>query len=323
MDPSSNFLSLRWGNFEASFKESFEELRRNEELFDITLATESKSLKAHKIILSSCSPFFRHLIASLPPGSTHPLIYLRGIDFAHLEAHIAFMYVGEVRISNSDLNGFLKTATELKIKGLAQDNVLKEDADDFIVKEEPLPEVSLPESLDCETLALNEDGSHEEDSTQQEEEEIYSKSSEVQFEDESMKADVLPGPSEVQFEDESMKADVLPGPSEVQFEDESMKADVLPGPSEEHSTIAEEYTHKLNNEICKLISRKDTSGNYRCKKCCYFNPRRDTIKRHVEALHFSTSGFRCEICEKKFKTRQSLKNHKFKFHRSCAIFLPQ
>ncbi|CAB4059459.1 unnamed protein product [Lepeophtheirus salmonis] len=95
-------------------------LRNDEEdFFDVTLACGSKHIKAHKVILSACSSFFRSLIKSIP--HQHPLLYLRGIDFNHLESVLCFMYNGEVRIKPHELDQFLSIAQELKVNGLMQD----------------------------------------------------------------------------------------------------------------------------------------------------------------------------------------------------------
>ncbi|XP_040564417.1 uncharacterized protein [Lepeophtheirus salmonis] len=115
---STERLCLRWNDFESNIKHGFSELREEEEFFDVTLACGSKQIKAHKVILSACSPFFRSIIKSVP--HQHPLLYLRGIKFNHLESLLCFMYNGEVNVTQEELNNFLAVAEELKIKGLTQ-----------------------------------------------------------------------------------------------------------------------------------------------------------------------------------------------------------
>ena len=47
-----------------------------EQLFmDVTLATETGSFKAHKLILSACSPYFKKLFIQNP--CKHPIIFLK------------------------------------------------------------------------------------------------------------------------------------------------------------------------------------------------------------------------------------------------------
>eukprot|EP00096_Caligus_rogercresseyi_P015511 TRINITY_DN7944_c0_g1_i2.p1 TRINITY_DN7944_c0_g1~~TRINITY_DN7944_c0_g1_i2.p1 ORF type:complete len:315 (+),score=67.91 TRINITY_DN7944_c0_g1_i2:121-1065(+) len=129
---SSKFLHLRWNDYEANVKSGFSELRKEEELFDITLAAGSQQIKAHKVILSACSPFFRSLIKSVP--HQHPLLYLRGIQPCHLESLLCFIYNGEVSVSQESLNGFLSVAEELQVKGLTQSSRTKSPEDIPLIK---------------------------------------------------------------------------------------------------------------------------------------------------------------------------------------------
>nr|ACO11696.1 Broad-complex core protein isoform 6 [Caligus rogercresseyi] len=115
---SLDHVHFRRDNFDSYFKSGLSELRENEELFDITLASGSEQIKAHKVILSSCSQFFRSLIKSVP--HQHPLLYLRGIHFGHLESILGFIYNGEASIPQEELSSFLSLAEELKIKGLGK-----------------------------------------------------------------------------------------------------------------------------------------------------------------------------------------------------------
>ena len=52
---------------------------------DVTLVSEDQTqFKAHKIVLSACSPVFKKIIESSP--GQHPLIYLRGIQSYEMES---------------------------------------------------------------------------------------------------------------------------------------------------------------------------------------------------------------------------------------------
>jgi BTB/POZ domain len=53
---------LRWNNYQSSITSAFENLRDDEDFVDVTLACEGKSLKAHRVVLSACSPYFRELL---------------------------------------------------------------------------------------------------------------------------------------------------------------------------------------------------------------------------------------------------------------------
>ncbi|XP_066954902.1 broad-complex core protein isoforms 1/2/3/4/5-like isoform X3 [Macrobrachium rosenbergii] len=111
---------LRWNNFQANIVSSFETLLDREEFVDVTLTAEGKSVKAHRVLLSACSPYFRDLFRDLP-AHQHPVIVLRDTSFTELKSLLSFIYHGEVNVSQERLGLLLKTAEALRIKGLAQD----------------------------------------------------------------------------------------------------------------------------------------------------------------------------------------------------------
>lgn len=54
--------SLRWNDFHSSILSTFRNLRDEEDFVDVTLACDSSSFTAHKVVLSACSPYFRRLL---------------------------------------------------------------------------------------------------------------------------------------------------------------------------------------------------------------------------------------------------------------------
>jgi hypothetical protein len=123
---SSENFRLRWNDFEANVSSSFNELRAEADFFDVMLACDGsggRTLPAHKVILSACSPLFKQMLRNLSassPGQLSPLIYLRGIRLSDLEPVLDFMYTGEVSVCQDDLNSFLAVAEDLQVKGLTQ-----------------------------------------------------------------------------------------------------------------------------------------------------------------------------------------------------------
>ena len=125
MSSTEERLCLKWNDFHENIKESFGELRDDKDFSDVTLACEDLELEAHKVILSSCSPFFRRLLKR--SKHQHPLIYMRGLKANQLKAVVDFIYYGEVSILEEQLKTFLIIAEELELKGLAVDS--EEDQD--------------------------------------------------------------------------------------------------------------------------------------------------------------------------------------------------
>ena len=114
---SAELFSLKWNDFVTNITSSFVDLRKGDDFTDVTLACEGNQIAAHKVILSSGSQFFKTLLTQ--NKHPHPLIYLKGIKSRDLKHVVDFLYHGEVNILQEDLNGFLETAEELNLKGLA------------------------------------------------------------------------------------------------------------------------------------------------------------------------------------------------------------
>merc|ERR1712008_579540 len=69
-------------------------LRDEKSFTDVTLACDGQTCKAHKMVLSACSPYFKALLEENP--AKHPIIILKDVPFQHLTAILEFMYAGEV-----------------------------------------------------------------------------------------------------------------------------------------------------------------------------------------------------------------------------------
>ncbi|XP_077516191.1 uncharacterized protein LOC144126116 isoform X6 [Amblyomma americanum] len=114
----SQQFCLKWNNHQPNMLAVFEQLLSNEALVDVTLACEGLSLKAHRMVLSACSPFFQALFVENP--CKHPIVILKDMRYMDLKAIVEFMYRGEVNVSQDQLTALLKTAETLKVKGLAE-----------------------------------------------------------------------------------------------------------------------------------------------------------------------------------------------------------
>jgi hypothetical protein len=52
---------LRWNNFQSNIVSVLDNLKEEGDLVDVTLVCEGHAVKAHKVILSACSPYFRNV----------------------------------------------------------------------------------------------------------------------------------------------------------------------------------------------------------------------------------------------------------------------
>ena len=56
---SGEHLCLKWNNFENNISSYLDILRSENDFVDVTITCGEKNFKAHKVILSACSPYFR------------------------------------------------------------------------------------------------------------------------------------------------------------------------------------------------------------------------------------------------------------------------
>merc|ERR1712096_9218 len=120
MAPTFETFALRLNEFEDVIKSCWQELQRENDFCDITLACEDRQIKTHKFVISAFSPVLRSILKL--HQNPHPLIYLRKIKYANLQNLITFMYQGEVDVSEDHLPSFLETAEDLRIRGLSEAN---------------------------------------------------------------------------------------------------------------------------------------------------------------------------------------------------------
>ena len=106
MDTDTELMNLSWNEFQNSTITTFNKLHGDEMFSDVTLACgDGKQIKAHRVILSSCSSFFKEVLIQNP--HQHPLLYLKGVDIEDMKYLIKFIYTGEVEIPNEGLARFL------------------------------------------------------------------------------------------------------------------------------------------------------------------------------------------------------------------------
>ena len=67
----------------------------DEDFVDITLTADGGALKAHKVILSACSPYFRDILRGISAWQ-HPVIVLKDVPYPHLQGIVEYIYHGEV-----------------------------------------------------------------------------------------------------------------------------------------------------------------------------------------------------------------------------------
>lgn len=146
---------LRWNNYTSNLTNVFDQLLHNESFVDVTLACDGKSIKAHKMVLSACSPYFQSLFFDNP--CQHPIVILRDVKWTELKSAVEFMYKGEINLGQDEIGPLLNVAEMLKIRGLAD---VKGDHDAIKLEHssslpEIIPVAKQPKLNTCSQWDLN------------------------------------------------------------------------------------------------------------------------------------------------------------------------
>jgi len=113
-------IYLKWADFESHVARlGYKQLRNKTTLMDVTLTVEGQTLKAHKKILSSCSPLLKD---RLKTADSKSILNLKNTTYADLSAILEFMYAGEVYVEEGQLASVLRTAEKLQVKGMVSPN---------------------------------------------------------------------------------------------------------------------------------------------------------------------------------------------------------
>jgi len=122
---SADKYDISWNNFESRLSRSFADIRDQEQFLDLTLAADAADgsvevLRAHKVVLSACSPVLRNLLVKQSVLTSHSpfmpvMLYLRGFSAKDLSHVLEFIYKGNVNLHQYELDDFLAVAKSLQI----------------------------------------------------------------------------------------------------------------------------------------------------------------------------------------------------------------
>ncbi|XP_018324247.1 uncharacterized protein LOC108736351 [Agrilus planipennis] len=116
---------LRWRYHHSNLQTMFTQLLEREAFCDVTLACEGRTIKAHKIVLSACSTYFDTILSQYEEKD--PILIMKDVKYVDIKCLVEFMYKGEINVDHCHLATLLKTAEELRIKGLAEVSWRDED----------------------------------------------------------------------------------------------------------------------------------------------------------------------------------------------------
>lgn len=119
---------LTWRDFQSRIAKSFSSLRGEKHFYDVTLVSDDqKQVVAHRVVLASCSEYFKNILARNPQ---HSLVCLPGVNEQDLKHILDYAYCGEVKVGKENLSKFLNIAKRFALDGfLEKDPVVLANVD--------------------------------------------------------------------------------------------------------------------------------------------------------------------------------------------------
>ena len=305
---------LSYGQFLHDAKNLYQDMFEDTNFTDVTLVCgESKTFKAHKVILSSCSTLFKNILVNNP--HPNPMVYFYDIKEEQMETIlIKFIYTGEASVPQEDLDALLNVANKLNIHGLAEETSSKESDEN-----KPSASADLKKNMfDKVTNTAIEDYSRNESPIEMNQETKSNYNAEEA--DEKDQVEVIPVEEPIKSEFTSIDTDDQDEPSLNIEENLSEEGDL--------SVKVKEMVRKF---LCKFCQHKSTTssnlnthqksqhgyvrekkmrieGKYPCDECDYKATQSGNLGSHKKMKHQGIK-FPCNFCSHESGSTSNLMSH--------------
>jgi len=360
---STDEFCLRWNDFEANISSAFRHLRNDPDFFDVSLACridsggeasdQHRTLKAHKVILSSCSPYFRSLLREQAKSLGNagngvqtqiPYIVMRGVSYNQLSGILDFMYYGEANVAQEELDSFLALAEELQVKGLTQSKGNGSSTSDPAAergqqqptasgKKRPPPPPAAANAGSVKKLKQAAAASSRSRSP------TPSAGSGSNFQGIKTESTDAPfgggggsgGASAAAAASEEASGNDNDGYYDSFGQDESRSYDD-PGEGtsgfneDDKGVISADLTEdSYQDRLSQLIRFDPDTSTYFCTGCTrQSSQHRQTIVNHVESVHLQIRQYQCKFCSKAFYNKNARTKHTTRFHSTpTATIFPE
>ena len=260
-----------------------QEIFRSDDFKDVTLVSDDKqSIMAHRNILSTCSPLFKNIL-QMEGQNNHPVIYLRGIKYVEIDAILKFIYLGETKCHEKELNGLMLTAKNLEIKELCENVNIRDEVND-----------------------QKKDKAHLLDAVIKDEAASSIETKTIDYADKENRQEVHPV-EEIFCENESKTFE-----SVQRKEHQPEKEELLNTPSEDASPT--KTKNKTKNKTKIVQTKRINYGldvlKVECPNCDNYFANKWVLDRHIKTVHEGVT-YACnhDQCYKKYTCSRSLRQH--------------
>jgi len=281
---TSTDYQFNWKNYQSWASESVSNLYEDQSFADVTLVSDDlQELKAHRVILSASSTFFETILKKfLVPD---PLLFLKGIKFDTLALILRFIYKGEVNVPLKDVNYFMVTANEFRIKGLSENADLETNmrAESIVDgKTDPLAEnVNNIKTERDEYLDIEEN--------------------EIESEEQGYKTIGKSPPA--------YKLELVESP----FIHQNLLGNAKKDSKDGRFRCEEKMCNQTFKTLIALKNHKNRihlrEKNVKCPECPKMFFSKYEVESHKTRLHNSAKNFNCSMCDKTFVTMADVNIH--------------
>lgn len=293
---SSELLAVRDKDFFSHNVEFFKEILDQEDMADVTIACdENYTVRAHKVILSAASLFFRSVIKKSQHPS--PYIYLKGVSASHLNSLMSYIYSGETEVRSEDFQMFMTIASDLRISSLTSTNPINAEKSTSISTKIPGPSTKIP----CEK------NKKVRKKLKKQFPELVDPKSEPPSDESEDKIDWI--------DEAGMPFDENDFAVNEEDEKNDDKESKYSNATLDKSYPRAQFDKTISEETDKIIELLGSQGKvlFSCKICQKKNTRKTKARIHAET-HLSQSRHKCPECGLESKTSSSLYVHMRRKH---------
>ncbi|XP_047122015.1 protein tramtrack, beta isoform-like [Schistocerca piceifrons] len=111
-----NRLLVRWERHASGVLANLRRLLAAEAFVDVTLCCQGRRLRAHRVLLSACSPYLQRILLEHPCGAGESVtVILHDVSHEDMRRLLDLMYTGSTEVPGHDLSRFLCTAKALDV----------------------------------------------------------------------------------------------------------------------------------------------------------------------------------------------------------------
>ena len=301
--------TLTWHTYSDHLRNILKEISSDDSFADVTLVTDDKKqMKAHRNILSACSPVFKDIL-QINTNDINPVIYLRGIQYPEMESILEFIYLGEAKFYKERMNEFIMVAKNLDIRELGKGILIGNSASAYNTNIEAEESANVTYDMEKSIKVDVDEVDIKEDKSKHEVVKYSCNQCDHQATNRSNLIKHIQAKHEgVRYACNQCKHQFSTQPSlirHIQSIHEGIK----------YSCNQCEYQATTQSSLTTHIQSKHEGVKYGCNQCDYQATTQSHLRSHIQSLHEGVK-YACNQCDYQSKFPSGLRYHIENLHES-------